>query len=209
MSELRFLDDQIEQRDWLEFRSDSVFEIPPFACMRITGSIFVGNRIILTVDRPDKFGSQFGHLINGPAKVIQQGDYGVGTFGPMFAAYEINDGLPLVDDPFGPIEGSWKLSRYSQGWRALKEDPGGDERVFVIQQPMVHLRAQLTTTLSNSATAMANPTYWDGAAWQTTTFDVTVREAMGLTANINSGSIVFCEWEASLDNLIVTGAACA
>lgn len=100
----------------LAFRNDSGEAIPQYAIMRVTGMVTVNSRSILTVAKPNTFGSQYSHVVNGFVEVAS-GAYGSCT--ANFPAKIKYNGTPAAGEVWGPRSGSWSLEDNTGGFVCL------------------------------------------------------------------------------------------
>ena len=153
-----------ENQQWWPVRNDSGEEIPPFACMRITGMfapftssdgtftrVGVAN-MGFTVSKPNTFASQYSHMFNGPV-AIAAGAVGQGAYGQVM----LGRGNFSAGASVGPISGSWDLSGVSYGFTALDSllndifaYSGSVTTVRVIQTPALFLRGTTDETIGSS-----------------------------------------------------------
>jgi hypothetical protein len=127
------------------FINQSGEDIPPGSILRVTGfSRRIGGQTIVTVDKPNTYGSQDLHFISNwcVANVI---DGGYGTCQPiaypMLVAYKASDGDPEIGEFWGPRNDEWVARKNTGGFRVvdLYEIQTGDtplKYAVVIQSPM-------------------------------------------------------------------------
>ena len=158
-----------ENQQWWPVRNDSGEEVPPFACMRITGMFApftTGDgsftttgyaNMGFTISKPNTFASQYSHLFNGP-RPIAAGAVGQGVFGRVMAG-RYTGTAPTVGNQVGPINNSWLLSSTSFGFtvtdtllgnEGVFNTLGFDKTVRVIQAPALFLRGTTTETIGSS-----------------------------------------------------------
>ena len=160
-----------ENQQWWPVRNDSGEEVPPFACMRITGMFApftttdsssgiavtgIAN-MGFTISKPNAFGSQYSHLFNGPVS-IAAGAVGQGVFGRVMTG-RYTGTAPAVGNQVGPINGSWLLSSTSFGFAVVDtllgnegtiNTLGFDKTVRVVQSPALFLRGTTDETIGSS-----------------------------------------------------------
>lgn len=106
------------QMSWVGFVNNNAGTVPPFGVMRVTGiSIVEAGRVVLTCDQPNSYGDLANCVINGPVNVAS-GAYGSCTRAWMTLALYDNGNSPSLGQMWGPVNGSWKLTKNSIGWLA-------------------------------------------------------------------------------------------
>ena len=179
---------------WEEFYNESGEQIPAFACMRVTGMTTVQGRNIVKVAKPNTYGSQYLHRLNGPLPV-EIGKYGICTCSPGAAAlYDTADGTPAFGERWGPRDATWKLKKNTGGWAAMGNADTTNGIVIVQQAPMLSFHGQTDAAISKDAGGTVSIFYRSGAtAYTDTTVNMTnVFNAYGA---IGSGKDVRCQWE--------------
>ena len=84
----------------IAFRNDTDEDIPAYAVLRATGYEEFGDRLILTVAKPNEYGSQRLHYLNGMIKVPPD-RYGV-CFNPAEPWWGLyGDGTPAFGEQWG------------------------------------------------------------------------------------------------------------
>lgn len=91
-------------------------DIPPFACLRITGSSELNGQTVYTVAKPNTTFTRL-YLVNGPFVI------GTGSTDEGRASYLTNggrvlyeSGTPAVGESWGPADGQWGLSKWRYGF---------------------------------------------------------------------------------------------
>jgi hypothetical protein len=188
-----------ENQQWWPVRNDSGEEVPAFGCMRITGmfSPFTssdGQRIGVanmgfTIAKPNAYGSQYGHLFNGP-RPIASGATGQGVFGRVMLG-RYSGTAPTAGTYIGPKNASWDLWEGIPGFTVLDSslddyfDSSDVATVRVIQSPALFL--------TGTADEDIGPTSGDGLV----TVDVAgnkVTAKYTKTPEITTGSTVYLHW---------------
>lgn len=93
------------------FRNDSGYEIPPYGCAQVTGTLEIGGQNYLLAGRPIIWTSAVvgPFFFNGP-RAVPDGDYGNFQPGPIYRA--IGDGTTLaVNTRIGPVDASFDVGK--------------------------------------------------------------------------------------------------
>lgn len=194
---------------WHEFRNIAGETIPAFACLKITGVLPDEDeqQIAFRAEKPDGYGAQYRHMLNGPVEV-PSGAFGVCTAAfPAWALYD-GGGAPDPAGVWGPVAGSWSLHKNVGGFLSL--GTGVDGRLLVVRAPLLQLRVTLDGELAHGGTAEASPFAWDGSTWtEDASHTVTVREAIGIDEPIEAGTVCWCVYEPTWDGFVVVSAECS
>lgn len=188
------------------FRNMSGETAPPYAVMKIDSWYYHSKYgPIPQIIKPTRFGSRGDHIINGPEEVPDL-EYGFYTGGDpiiidMPAATPAG-GLRLY---YGPYPGDWNLHANVGGFRFLGSY-GNDG--ILIHDPLINIRCILSGDLLSGEAAAATPTYWATSGWQTHACSMIVREGLGTTDPIDSGSVVWASLDGSSGEYIVTAVGC-
>lgn len=173
--------------DWdIPFVNTSGEEVPAYACMKVVGTTTVNGRYILEIDKPDEYGAQWQHLINGPV-AVPDGGYGTctGNFPTRIASTGSTAG-----ELYGPRNNSWELTSNTGGFRALETG------VFV-REPMMVFAGKFTGTVSKGSTGTVTA-YWHGTTTSQTVSSVyAVSQAFTSSDWVNVYKIAN-RWEAYL-----------
>lgn len=174
------------------FRNDSGETIPPYGIIKITNTVKQNGIYLLKGEKPDAWGSQYSHYVNGPAEVAD-GDEGrcyVPT-SPVWAAYDTGD-TPAVGEPWGPTSGSWELSQDVGGFEVISSETD-DGKVLVIQRPMLTFVGKTDASHSKSATGTIS--IYAGSTMGSES-DTTVNKTgvYNRYADLDSGKWVTCRW---------------
>jgi len=146
----------------IPFRNDSGEEVPPFAVLRVTGLTTIGGRTVVTIGKPNTYGSQYSHFVNGPITVPADG---YGTCTNDFPAMVSANGTATVGQLWGPRSGSWELESSTPGFIAL-----GDG-VFN-RDPFVSFYGKFDSTVAQGNTGTVS--IWYGAGSGTDGSDTTI-----------------------------------
>lgn len=175
-----------------EFRNDSGEEIPGFACVRITGMVKVGSRNILTVGKPNTYGSQYMHRFNGPTPVAS-GLYGVCYLGSQVPAlYDTADGTPAFGESWGPRDATWKIKKNTGGWQIVGNSDSTAGVVLVERVPFLRFHGVADSAINLDASGTVSIFYGTGAGTDSTVNMSSVYNSFG---NVSSGKDVDCVWE--------------
>ncbi len=123
---------------WQEFRNEAGEEIPAYGILRLDGYVTLpSGRIVLAAKKPNTYGSQYLHAVNGPQKIAPQktGICLIPTSVPGWALFA--SGSPQPGERWGPISGSWELKQHVGGFRIVGESNA--TRVLVVQAAIMTL----------------------------------------------------------------------
>lgn len=101
------------RRRWDPFVNQSGETIPPWSCMRMEQTLEG-----LYAYKPNEETNQ-QVMFNGPMPVVSGGS-GLATFDePIEAAFNTDEGPPLVGEEWGPVDGEWRLGAGGVGFACL------------------------------------------------------------------------------------------
>lgn len=179
---------------WEEFYNESGEQIPAFACMRITGMMTLGGRNIVKVAKPNTYGSQYMHRLNGPLPV-EIGKYGICTRSAGAAAlYDTADGTPAFGERWGPRDATWKLKKNTGGWMVMGNADATNGVVIVQQAPMLSFHGVTDAAHNKDAGGTVSIHYRSGATAYTDT-TVNMSSVFNAFGNVASGKDVRCQWD--------------
>jgi hypothetical protein len=116
----------------LFFRNDSGEEIPPYACMQVTGTVEFGGQNYFTVDKPADEDATSGAYLFNLHRSVAADEYGNGDAG--VETRSVTDGSVSAGDRVSPTTGSWETKKDSAGlFIAGGADDIGDDvfRIFL------------------------------------------------------------------------------
>jgi hypothetical protein len=175
---------------WQEFRNDSGEEIPAFGCVRITGMTTRGDRNLLTVSKPNTYGAQYSHRINGPLPV-GIGAYGICCIGPQVAAlYDTADGSPIFGDRWGPRDATWKLKKNTGGFQILGNLDTSNGICIVSPCPMLEFVGKTDAAVTKSSSVTVS--IWTGASGAESDSGVNMTSVYSRYADVGTGKWVRC-----------------
>lgn len=179
--------------EW-DFKNESSEQIPPYGVMRVTGFDVTTDPEYprLLVNKPNTYGAQYSHAINGDL-CVEAGQTGRCTLGGISAAkYDDGDGTPAFSELWGPRNGSWKLKKNTQGFAVL--GIASSARKLVLVRPAPFLvgigKADGAISQNNSGTVSV----WAGTTLGSegdTGENITVYSRFG---DIESGAWVMYRW---------------
>lgn len=99
----------LPQESPIYIRNDSGEEMPPFACMQVTGTVEAGGQNYVKVDKPvDTSGTAGEYLFNGFA-AVEDGGYGIAYAGPFVRV--LTDGSTITcGDSWQPVVNQWYIT---------------------------------------------------------------------------------------------------
>lgn len=175
----------------LPFKNVSSESIPPFAIVRAEGYELVGIRPILTVGKPDTYGSQYTHYINGPTEVAAGKCGGCSNEFPCVA--RIETGTPVVGELWGARDDKWGMNAETDGFEVLGLT--SNNLVIVQRSPMLAFTGFFTTAVAKGATGTVEVYFNGSTTGQTVTGVVAVQNTFSTLDAVNV-SWVNKNWEA-------------
>lgn len=174
------------------FKNDSGETIPPFACMRVKGvEALSGNRIAIKMGKPDTYGSQLSHYINGPIEVAN-GKYGSCT-NVFPAIVKAGSGTLTNGTLWGPRSGGWTIEKETGGFVVVSEHSSGF--AIVNRLPMLAFTGRFDADVAQGATGTVS-VYWHGSdTGQNITGVYAVSQAFVTTDDVNA-MLLNERWEA-------------
>lgn len=141
----------------IPFKNDSGETVPPFACMRVKGIETLGDRSIVTIGKPNTYGSQFSHYLNGPIEVAN-GKYGSCT--NVFPAIAKSGTGTLTNGTlWGPRSGVWTVEVKTGGFIVVGQHSSG--LAIVDRFPMLAFTGKFDSNVSQGGTGTVS-IYWQG-----------------------------------------------
>lgn len=176
------------------FHNDSGEEIPPYACMQVTGTEEIGGQNYLVVDQPaDVDGTAGGYIFNGPTAVADD-DEGKYQSAQVVRGYK-NTGTVTGGDKWSPVVGEWYIAQVDGGpFICCGADDVDDDVLKVFAQGVggggggTLYRFTLNADLS-SGTADADILQADGTDTGT---DEDVTDPLGIFSVLESGDPGWC-----------------
>lgn len=94
--------------------NDSGEEIPPYACMQVTGTEEIDGQNYLVVDKPaDTDGTSGGYVFNGPFAIADD-DEGKYQVGQVVRGYK-DSGTITGGDKWSPVVNQWYIAKVNDG----------------------------------------------------------------------------------------------
>lgn len=142
------------------FRNDAEEAIPAYGVLRITGTVEVVGRQFLKAAKPNTYGSQLSHYVNGPLPVAS-GKYGecMVPLSPIAAHYDSADGTPAFGESWGPRASTWKLKKNTGGFKVLGLIDSTQHLVLVQQEPFLTFRGKANADIAAGALGTASIYY--------------------------------------------------
>jgi hypothetical protein len=142
----------------IPFKNESGEQIPAYGVFKVTETVNVtGHGPILKAEKPDTYGSQYIHFVNGPQPVEDTKiGYCANPSQPIFAKYDDAD-TPANAELWGP-DSSFDLKKDVGGFQIIGGAVSG--RVLVVQAPMVIFLGK--TDASHDKGASGTVSVWDG-----------------------------------------------
>lgn len=141
----------------IPFKNDSAESVPPFGVMRVTGIETIGGRPIVKIGKPNTYGSQYSHYVNGPIEVAA-GAYGTCT--NEFPALAATNGTASGGQLWGPRDDSWELEPQTGGF--ITVDLFGSGVAIVNRFPLLAFEGQYDADTAQGASGTVS-IYWQGS----------------------------------------------
>lgn len=183
------------QRERIPFRNDSGETIPAYGIIKITGTVEVDGRIVFKAEKPDTYGSQYMHWINGPTPVASGSNkYGVcfHPASPTWVKYATGDGTPAFGESWGPVDSSWELKKHVGGFQILGAHEDG--RVLVVQSPLLIAFGKTDSSLAKDSAGTIS--IWHGTTGSETDSTHNFENVRNDYASLDSGKKVEMRWNA-------------
>lgn len=201
----------LAKQTWIPFVNGTEKKIPAMASVVITGKErSSGNRIVSEVQLTETdygFGAQFMHRITWHQET-EPGQTGMMCFpilSPIMAAYDREDGEPATGQIWGPIGDDPLLRKFVGGYRVIGKPVRGrrnSSAVLVLAEPYMSFTGQLLEDLTNNSSAECKDLF------ASENFVFKVRESLGISEPIPSGTNVRLNWDSFSKKWIVIAAAC-
>jgi len=104
----RLIDQPSPHRVFVKNTEEEV--IPPYACLRVLGTVETGGRTALSVEKPTDVTGEF--VFNGPYEIPALADVGVGWAYKYDIIVMLGDGTPptAANVQYTPVVGSWEIT---------------------------------------------------------------------------------------------------
>lgn len=94
--------------------NDSGEEIPPYACMQVTGTEEIGGQNYLLVDKPADTTGDAGSFLFNNHRAIADNEEGIAQFGPVVRAFK-NTGTVTAGEHWLPVANQWYIAQDDGG----------------------------------------------------------------------------------------------
>ena len=131
--------------------------IPPYACLRVTGTIETGGRTALLVEKPTSVSGEF--VFNGPYEIAALADVGVGWAYKFEIIVMLGDGTPptAANVQYSPVVGSWTITESSGPFVVFGEhNAATDALIGRITSPL-HIQVVLSADLFAAVNTKRDP----------------------------------------------------
>jgi len=170
------------QTTGFRFKNETESTIPPYGVIRLNGMVS-GSTTLLSGKKPNTFGSQYRHFINGSQSVaVNSTGICYNNWGKIKAAYNPLDGTPVQGEAWGPRADSFLLHKDTGGFQIFGRVDTSAHTVIIIQQPMLSFQGIAADDIADS---LEGPVEIDS-------------EIVYITASYGSivnGAIVWCMWD--------------
>lgn len=113
------------------FTNDSGETIPPYACMQITGTLDVGDRNYLVVDKPaDTDGTAGAFIFNG-GREVEADTEGLAQASTVVRGFK-DTGTATGGERWSPVSGQWYIEQDDAGQFICCGDDGVDDDVVKV-----------------------------------------------------------------------------
>lgn len=184
------------------FKNESSEQIPPYGVMRVTGFDVTTDPEYprLLVNKPNTYGAQYSHAINGDL-CVEAGQIGECTLGGISAAkYDDGDGLPVFNQMWGPRDATWKLKKNTPGFRVLAIANLTRKLVLVQREPFLRFSGKTNGTIGNKTLGTASIYYRNGSSsapyYTDTTVDTPSLSVLNnLDGDLDADTDIECVWD--------------
>lgn len=118
----------------VHFRNDSGEEVPAHGVMYVTGSVTVGPKEYVTIEKPDT-SLQRLCLVNGK-RPVADGNYGRGTWLSEADWVLYDSGTPAYGESWGPKQSQWSLTKWRYGFTIIGNPDSEALKVRALQMPV-------------------------------------------------------------------------
>lgn len=185
----------------LMFENNSGEQIPAFGIIKITGTVTLTDYgKILKAGKPDTYGSQFIHFVNG-GQAVNDTDIGycANPSQPVFAKYDTGS-TPATAELWGP-DSSFDLKQDVGGFQIIGGATSG--RVLVVQAPMIIALAK--TDASHAKAASGTVSLWDGTLGSETDTTKNFTGVENHFADLETTKFVAITWRGGADWMEIAG----
>lgn len=185
----------------LAFRNDSGEQIPEFGIIKVTEAVTVTDfGQVLKAEKPDTYGSQFIHFVNGPQPVDDTKiGYCANPSQPMFAKYDTGT-TPANGQVWGP-DSSFDLKENVGGFQIIGGVVSG--RVLVVQAPMILLLGK--TDAAHGKSASGTISVFDGTLGSEADTTKNITGVWNHFADLATTKFVVATWRGGEDWLEISG----
>ena len=190
------------------FKNTAEDTIPAYGLIRITGTIAVGNAKLLAGAKPNTYGSQYMHYVNGP-KAVTAGSIGrCRDDDSVRALYDDADGTPAAGERWGPRAATYKLKKNTGGWMIEGDADTTAKTVLVRRVPFLRFRGVADGAISKGSSGTVSIYYGTGGSYTDST--VNMSSVLAELGAVGSGKIVYCTWEGDIEGVkwVVDPAEC-
>jgi len=191
---------------WFQFRNDSGEPVVPFGVLRITGATTHNGFETLVIARPNAYGAQYLHALNGPVEVAS-GAFGLCLLGqPAYAAYNSGDGVPAFGEMWGPQSGTWLLRKNTGGFLVMGNADQAHQIVLVAPAPMLSFIGKTDAAHAKGATGTIS--IYAGALGAETDTTIDMAGVYNRFADLDAGKWVRCAWNGNAQSWELVSAEC-
>ncbi len=185
----------------IAFRNDSGEQIPAFGVFKVTETIVITDLgQVLKAAKPDTYGSQYIHFVNGPQPVDDTKiGYCANPSQPVFAKYDTGS-TPANAELWGP-DSSFDLKPDVGGFQIIGGVISG--RVLVVQAPMIIFLGK--TDASHDKAAAGTVSVWDGTLGSESDSTKNITGVHNHFADLATTKFVVQAWRGGEDWLLIAG----
>lgn len=96
------------------FRNDSGYEVPPYACLQVTGTVESGEQNYCTIDKPADTDATSGEYLFNGHFAVPDGEYGTAQSGRLVRAIK-SEGESTAGDKWNPVVDDWTIEQDDSG----------------------------------------------------------------------------------------------
>lgn len=174
------------------FKNTGEDTIPAYGLIRITGTTAVGNAVVLAGAKPNIYGSQYMHYVNGH-KAID-----AGYLGKCFdddtvrVLYDSADGTPAAGEMWGPRASTYKLKKNTGGWIIEGDVDTTAYTVSVRRMPFIRFHGVTDAAIAKDASGTISIYYGPDAGTDSTVNMSSVYNSYG---DVAISKDVECLWD--------------
>ena len=177
--------------EWeIPYKNNSGETIPAYGIIRFDGVVSsVGGRVIISAKKPNTYGSQYTHYLNGPVATLD-GKYGSCT-GIFPALMAVDTETFISGECVGPRNGLWTGEIDTGGFVSLEtKEVSGSGVILVTRSPMLSFVGKFTTNVAQGGQEIVE-SWWDGTSGTTSQ---TINPVYAISHSFTTSDFVNVHW---------------